>query len=274
MTTTSSTKDMTTTEYSKYSYVIRGKGTKAIKEKLKSANCKWNTHLKGGAGWIVSKKSFKKVQSFVPVPTDVKKPVTVVDEDSDSDSDSDSESEIDYKALYEKEQEDHRCSKMGFKIHSKSVRRMNKEKIKKLQDKMISDKYLDHMGLPYMNSRYHRVMGFVMGFWHDHDIHPNERELARCVGFLNNRDDIILQAGYDDDWMEHMNNLGYDDCTRCHHYHNHHTGSCVGVINETVVSEDKAEIMEVMSDLDGKKETIQEGLYLKLSNLLMKFYNK
>ena len=41
--------------YSAKSIVVRGKGTYAVKGKLKGLGGRWNRHLQGGGGWIFPK---------------------------------------------------------------------------------------------------------------------------------------------------------------------------------------------------------------------------
>jgi hypothetical protein len=59
---------VTVTEYSPYSMVVRG-DTKQLKDQLKGAGAKWNPNLKGGAGWICSKKIKDKIEAVVGTST-------------------------------------------------------------------------------------------------------------------------------------------------------------------------------------------------------------
>ena len=67
---------MSIEEYSLKAFVVRGHGTKQIKEKLITLNGKWNPRLKGGSGWIFSKRRLSEVQNLVYK----KKPITNVAE--------------------------------------------------------------------------------------------------------------------------------------------------------------------------------------------------
>jgi hypothetical protein len=55
---------LTLEEYSEKSFVIRG-DSKEYKEQLKTGYGKWNTGLKGGPGWIFSKKNMNTMKLFV-----------------------------------------------------------------------------------------------------------------------------------------------------------------------------------------------------------------
>ncbi len=57
--------DLTVHEYSEKSIVVRGEDTKLYKEELKDLGGKYNSRLKGGPGWIFSKRYEDKVLSFV-----------------------------------------------------------------------------------------------------------------------------------------------------------------------------------------------------------------
>ena len=55
---------LTIEEYSDKSFVIRG-DTKEYKTQLMAGHGKWNPSLKGGAGWIFSKKNMNTMKLFV-----------------------------------------------------------------------------------------------------------------------------------------------------------------------------------------------------------------
>jgi hypothetical protein len=57
--------NLTCEDYSEKAIVVRGESTKTFKEELKQLGGKYNEHLKGGAGWIFSKKSELKVKEFI-----------------------------------------------------------------------------------------------------------------------------------------------------------------------------------------------------------------
>lgn len=57
--------NLTCEDYSEKAIVVRGESTKTFKEELKQLGGKYNEHLKGGAGWIFSKKSELKVKQFI-----------------------------------------------------------------------------------------------------------------------------------------------------------------------------------------------------------------
>jgi hypothetical protein len=52
-------------EYSEKALVVRGEGTKTYKDELSQLGGKYNASLRGGAGWIFSKKSEAKVKEFI-----------------------------------------------------------------------------------------------------------------------------------------------------------------------------------------------------------------
>ena len=56
---------ITLEEYSEKSIVLRGIQTANYKNKLVSMNGKWNPHLKGGAGWIFSKRHLSDLRNFI-----------------------------------------------------------------------------------------------------------------------------------------------------------------------------------------------------------------
>jgi len=53
------------TDYSDKSIAVVGEGTKKHKDSLKELGGKYNSNLRGGAGWIFSKKSTEEVQEFL-----------------------------------------------------------------------------------------------------------------------------------------------------------------------------------------------------------------
>jgi hypothetical protein len=57
--------DLTCTEYSEKAIVVRGESTKKYKDELTQLGGKYNSALRGGAGWIFSKKSEVKVNHFI-----------------------------------------------------------------------------------------------------------------------------------------------------------------------------------------------------------------
>ena len=57
--------DLTCTEYSEKAIVVRGESTKKYIDQLTQLGGKYNDHLRGGAGWIFSKKSEVKVKQFI-----------------------------------------------------------------------------------------------------------------------------------------------------------------------------------------------------------------
>ena len=57
--------NLTCEDYSEKAIVVRGDSTKTFKEELKQLGGKYNEHLKGGSGWIFSKKSELKVKEFI-----------------------------------------------------------------------------------------------------------------------------------------------------------------------------------------------------------------
>lgn len=57
------TSTLNVSEYSEHSFVIRGE-TKPFKEELKTLGAKWNSNLKDGPGWIISKKKKKDLDLF------------------------------------------------------------------------------------------------------------------------------------------------------------------------------------------------------------------
>lgn len=63
---------ITIENYSEKAFVIRG-DTRPMKEQLKEGGAKWNPSLRGGAGWIISKKS-----DYIDLLLDT---VTVLNED-------------------------------------------------------------------------------------------------------------------------------------------------------------------------------------------------
>lgn len=56
---------ITVSEYSEKAIVVRGEGTKDIKDRLKELGGRFNFRLQGGAGWIFSKKSQDKVTELL-----------------------------------------------------------------------------------------------------------------------------------------------------------------------------------------------------------------
>jgi hypothetical protein len=48
-------------KYSEKSFVVRGVETKTFKDDLKETGGKWNSFLKGGAGWIFSLNKLQQV---------------------------------------------------------------------------------------------------------------------------------------------------------------------------------------------------------------------
>ena len=73
-------------EYSEKAFVVRG-DTKPYKDNLLNRRGKWNPNLKGGAGWIFSKRHLPTIKLFVdrvnrgmtPIPV-LKKPTKLVDD--------------------------------------------------------------------------------------------------------------------------------------------------------------------------------------------------
>ncbi len=57
--------DMSVSEYSEKAIVLRGEDTRSYKDQITSLGGKFNSALKGGPGWIFSKKMEEKVQEFV-----------------------------------------------------------------------------------------------------------------------------------------------------------------------------------------------------------------
>ena len=57
--------ELSCADYSEKAIVVRGEETKTYKEELKELGGKFNAMLKGGPGWIFSKKSEDKVMSFI-----------------------------------------------------------------------------------------------------------------------------------------------------------------------------------------------------------------
>lgn len=55
----------TVTEYSEKAFVVSGELTRTYKNEMRNMGGKFNKNLKGGAGWIFSKKSQEKVMEFV-----------------------------------------------------------------------------------------------------------------------------------------------------------------------------------------------------------------
>ena len=51
--------------YSDKSFVVRGKDTKIVKDKLKELGGKWNSNLKDGGGWIFTNKNKKEVEDWI-----------------------------------------------------------------------------------------------------------------------------------------------------------------------------------------------------------------
>ena len=56
---------VTVESYSKWSLVLRG-DTKPWKAQLKELGAKWNPRLKGGQGWIISKKKQAELEESFP----------------------------------------------------------------------------------------------------------------------------------------------------------------------------------------------------------------
>ena len=72
--------------YSDNSVVLRGPDTIKFKDTLKEFGGKWNSNLKGGAGWIFSLSAKEKITKFLEIikMTTEKPTSSVVDEDTSS----------------------------------------------------------------------------------------------------------------------------------------------------------------------------------------------
>lgn len=58
-------RDISCTDYNEKAIVVRGEETKNCTKELSSLGGKYNSRLKGGPGWIFSKKSEDKVMSYI-----------------------------------------------------------------------------------------------------------------------------------------------------------------------------------------------------------------